>query len=54
VGSLWRIASGLKGDEQVIVEGLQKVRPGAKVKALTVLPDDGQTAAGAPIQGGGK
>jgi membrane fusion protein (multidrug efflux system) len=36
VDSLWRIASGLKGDERVIVEGLQKVRPGVKVK---VLPD---------------
>jgi uncharacterized protein YfaS (alpha-2-macroglobulin family) len=36
VDSLWRIASGLKGGERVIVEGLQKVRPGVKVK---VIPD---------------
>lgn len=31
VGSLWIITSGLKPDENVIVEGLQKVRPGALV-----------------------
>lgn len=38
VDSLWRIASGLKGDERVIVEGLQKVRPGVKVKVLADAP----------------
>jgi membrane fusion protein (multidrug efflux system) len=31
VGALWRISSGLKDGERVIVEGLQKVRPGMKV-----------------------
>jgi membrane fusion protein (multidrug efflux system) len=31
VGALWRVASGLQGDEHIIVEGLQKVRPGMKV-----------------------
>jgi membrane fusion protein (multidrug efflux system) len=36
VGALWRIASGLQGDEHVIVEGLQKVRPGMKVSAELV------------------
>jgi membrane fusion protein (multidrug efflux system) len=38
VDSLWRIASGLKGDERVIVEGLQKVRPGVKVKVVADAP----------------
>jgi membrane fusion protein (multidrug efflux system) len=36
VGPLWVIGSGLKGGERVIVEGLQKVRPGMKVRATTV------------------
>jgi membrane fusion protein (multidrug efflux system) len=31
VGSLWIITEGLKGGERVIVEGIQKVRPGAQV-----------------------
>lgn len=33
-GDVWVIMSGLKGGEQVIVEGLQKVKPGAPVKAV--------------------
>lgn len=33
-GDNWIIASGLKGGEQVIVNGLQKVRPGAPAKAI--------------------
>ena len=33
-GSDWIIAEGLKGGEQVIVNGLQKVRPGAPAKAI--------------------
>jgi len=31
VGSQWIITDGLKGGERVIVEGIQKVRPGAQV-----------------------
>ena len=31
VGSQWVIAGGLKRGERVVVEGVQKVRPGAKV-----------------------
>lgn len=34
-GDVWRVKSGLKGGEQVIVEGLQKIRPDAPV---TVVP----------------
>jgi len=57
VGSLWRIESGLKGDERVIVEGVQKARPGGKVKALTVLPEKEQPnepAAAKAAEGGKK
>ena len=33
-GDVWVITAGLKGGEQVIVEGLQKVKPGAPAKAV--------------------
>lgn len=33
-GDVWVITGGLKGGEQVIVEGLQKVQPGAPAKAV--------------------
>jgi membrane fusion protein (multidrug efflux system) len=36
VGNLWIIASGLKPGEKVIVEGLQKVKPGMQVSAKIV------------------
>lgn len=36
VGDKWLVTSGLKVGEQVIVEGLQKVRPGAPVKAAVI------------------
>ena len=36
IGSLWVIASGLKAGERVVVDGLQKVRPGMKVSPKTV------------------
>jgi membrane fusion protein, multidrug efflux system len=31
IGDAWLVSSGLKAGEQVIVEGLQKVRPGVEV-----------------------
>jgi membrane fusion protein (multidrug efflux system) len=34
VGDSWLVSSGVKPGEQVIVEGLQKVRPGAEVKPV--------------------
>jgi membrane fusion protein (multidrug efflux system) len=40
VGNLWVIDSGLKPGEMVIVEGLQKVRPGITVSAKTVKLDE--------------
>lgn len=42
-GDLWVVSDGLKGGEQVIVEGLQKAKPGATVKAVPA----GQPAPGA-------
>lgn len=45
-GNRWIISSGLSGGEQVIVEGLQKVRPGAIAKAVVIAP----TAAAAQPQ----
>jgi membrane fusion protein (multidrug efflux system) len=36
IGSLWIIDQGLRAGERVVVEGIQKVRPGAKVTAETV------------------
>jgi len=46
-GHLWLMESGLKGGERVIVEGLQKVRPGVQVEAQTVTIEE---ASGAPAQ----
>jgi len=42
VGNLWVIDSGVKLGEKVIVEGVQKVRPGIKVNAI---PDKSDAAA---------
>jgi membrane fusion protein, multidrug efflux system len=39
VGPLWIISQGLKPDERVITEGLDKVRAGEKVKALPADPE---------------
>ena len=47
-GSDFIIAEGLKGGEQVIVNGLQKARPGAPVKAV---PLNGAQKAAAPASG---
>jgi membrane fusion protein, multidrug efflux system len=40
VGNLWVIDSGLKPGEKVIVEGIQKVKPGVQVIAKTVKPEE--------------
>jgi membrane fusion protein (multidrug efflux system) len=44
IGDSWVVTEGLKGDEKVIVEGLQKVKVGAPAKAVPFKP------AGAPTQ----
>lgn len=45
IGNLWVIDQGLKAGERVVVEGLQKVRPGMKVKAETVTIEESGAAA---------
>ncbi len=47
VGDSWVVTEGLKGGEQVIVEGLQKVRVGAPAKAVPFQPQP-QGAPAAP------
>jgi membrane fusion protein (multidrug efflux system) len=48
IGSLWVIDSGLKAGDRVVVEGVQKVRPGLKVKAETVkIEEDAPAPPGA-------
>jgi membrane fusion protein (multidrug efflux system) len=37
IGDRWLVTSGLKPGDQVIVEGLQKVRPGAPVKPVPLV-----------------
>ncbi len=57
IGSLWVVDAGLKAGESVVVEGLQKVRPGMKVKPEMVEieeaapPPGGAGAAAAGAQG---
>jgi membrane fusion protein (multidrug efflux system) len=48
IGTLWVIDSGLKAGEHIVVEGLQKVKAGTKVKVETVTIDEG----GAPDASG--
>lgn len=45
VGDLWLIEDGLKAGEQIVVEGLQKARPGSIVKPVPVSPPAPTTAA---------
>ncbi|MFB3819483.1 MAG: efflux RND transporter periplasmic adaptor subunit [Candidatus Methylomirabilales bacterium] len=48
MGSRWLVAEGLKPGDQVIVEGLQRVRPGATVKATPAAPQTTPAAATPP------
>jgi membrane fusion protein (multidrug efflux system) len=48
-GDSWVVTDGLRGGEQVIVDGLQKVKPGSPAKAV---PADQPAAAAAPSQAG--
>jgi membrane fusion protein (multidrug efflux system) len=45
IGSLWVIDSGLKAGERIVVEGLQKLRPGVTVNPETVTISDTGMAA---------
>jgi membrane fusion protein (multidrug efflux system) len=46
IGEGWVIESGLKGGESVIVEGFQRLRPGAPVKPVPYDPKSSQAADG--------
>ncbi|QXE91790.1 efflux RND transporter periplasmic adaptor subunit [Geomonas subterranea] len=56
VGDAWLVSSGLKPGEKVILEGLQKARPGTQVKVVPFQSPEGQGgpggAPGAAGQGG--
>lgn len=53
VGGDWLVRDGLAEGDRVIVEGLQKVRPGGKVRATEVTSTSGATSAsGAPSTSG--
>jgi len=41
IGGKWLIASGLVSGDRLIVEGMQKVRPGVPVKAVPFTPQSG-------------
>ncbi|MEI7085117.1 efflux RND transporter periplasmic adaptor subunit [Pectobacterium versatile] len=43
VGDQWLVTEGLKAGDRVIVTGLQKIRPGAQVKAKEVASENQQT-----------
>lgn len=45
IGANWLVSSGLAAGDKVIVEGLQKVRPGVKVKIAEAAPAANQNAA---------
>ena len=47
VGTMWIIDSGLKAGDRVVVEGLQKVRPGLKVKPEIVKIEEASETKGA-------
>jgi RND family efflux transporter MFP subunit len=51
-GELWVIRKGVKAGEQVIVEGIQKVRGGMKVRAVSkaAQKDDAKPQPGAPSE----
>jgi membrane fusion protein (multidrug efflux system) len=51
----WLVTAGLGDGDQVIVEGLQKIRPGVSVKAVAYAPRPAgasPAAGGAPAGGG--
>ncbi len=39
INAMWAVESGLKSGEKIIIEGLQKVRPGVEVKPVTKIVD---------------
>lgn len=54
IGKLWLVKSGLNGDETVVVEGLQKLKHGAKVKTTPMTEADLDTTDNAAAGSTGK
>jgi membrane fusion protein (multidrug efflux system) len=54
IGNQWLITSGLKPGEHIIAEGMQKVRPGAKVKEVAFGATNSPTTTAAPQAGAAK
>ena len=50
VGSDWIVSEGLKDGEMIVVEGTQKVRPGASVTPKPYAPAPAETPAAKPAQ----
>jgi membrane fusion protein, multidrug efflux system len=48
VGTLWVIDQGLKPGDRIVVDGVQKVRSGSKVKALPATIEEGSSPAPPP------
>lgn len=48
VGDRWLVENGLRPGDKVIVEGLQKIRPGSAVKAIEAAPATAPAATAAP------
>ena len=48
IGNLWLIDAGLKAGDRVVVEGLQKVRAGIKVKPVPTTLEEGGAPSPAP------
>jgi membrane fusion protein (multidrug efflux system) len=48
VGDSWLVSEGLKAGDSVILEGLQKARPGTTVKAMPFGSKAAGNGAGAP------
>jgi membrane fusion protein (multidrug efflux system) len=48
IGDQWLVATGLAPGDRVIVEGMQRVRPGAEVKAVPF--DDARKQPGNAVQ----
>ena len=49
IGSLWVVDTGLKAGERIVVKGLQKVRPGVKVKPEAVQIEEGGAASSGAV-----
>jgi len=54
VGDNWLVSEGLKAGDRVILEGLQKARPGTPVKAVPFNSNADGTAASAPAAAAAK